>query len=832
MGWRGRSKSTRFVSDHEESPTKDDGKTYLPGGKIYVTTTKDGKPALGRKKKERLLEDYGFDILGQAFGVRSRIDYEREAEREARRNSIAAQGSAATAPPDPTRHSSKRGGSSATAIKGILKSSSPSAPVCAHCCNGCTCSGGGHDGKASKAKNANFVPPTSPPPVPHHILNGNSTFVIHSRGLPATSTAGPEGFAHQHPNPGNPPPWPPTQSIYVLGPQYVQYPNVLDSQQASMPYSYHEAGPPINLASMPPHPAPPTPRAVITNLSGVEASATPAKSRGPLRFNTNDAEKYEEHYNTAIKGHGQEEDNSDDEREHKKKQAKKNRDVGKRTQQGHFCAGCGRARSNKYHKEHPLKRGQVPEPGYCAKCQHAAAYVESDSTDDTDDTDDTDASEHNYTDHVTDSSDNESCDSSSPMMEGNARPSPSVSSEEDSDFEVSTPSPSPRVKQRRIVRLVLSTKDNLHNMDDDVLRPVTGRIQHIREASSGESQESDSKSDFRTNTFDSATDMKRESKTGTAPAFKPNGPWDNPYVDKVDTSRVPAPEDEIRTSRRAPPGFHYQIRPMGTVHTVSDNSENAPSYQGMRGETHEATNPEQHPVQGQGPSQSGHSALTQYVHDKIDLKARQPGTRHRYMGGRTENGGRNQESASSIERTMVAAGKKFDDRMKKANALGTFPLPTSPMPNFMAHSESSIEEFDSKDGSGNATIPPAPYRPVESSTSSEEMEESKRQARFLEFHNQADKELKTAARNRSRASAVYRSRHVPQESQSKSLQKREEKNSSGYDRKGEPNRPSDEFSLDVHTGHSMNSPQPPSVISSTTTDASGRRRRVRRPSPK
>jgi hypothetical protein len=45
----------------------------------------------------------------------------------------------------------------------------------------------------------------------------------------------------------------------------------------------------------------------------------------------------------------------------------------------HVCAGCGNARSRKYHAEHPLQPGEVPSTSYCAKCQHAASTEESGS---------------------------------------------------------------------------------------------------------------------------------------------------------------------------------------------------------------------------------------------------------------------------------------------------------------------------------------------------------------------------------------------------------------------------------------------------------------------
>lgn len=39
----------------------------------------------------------------------------------------------------------------------------------------------------------------------------------------------------------------------------------------------------------------------------------------------------------------------------------------------HICANCGRLRSRKYHQEHPIKEGDVPEAAFCRKCQRDAS---------------------------------------------------------------------------------------------------------------------------------------------------------------------------------------------------------------------------------------------------------------------------------------------------------------------------------------------------------------------------------------------------------------------------------------------------------------------------
>lgn len=47
----------------------------------------------------------------------------------------------------------------------------------------------------------------------------------------------------------------------------------------------------------------------------------------------------------------------------------------------HVCANCGRLRSRKYHQEHPIKEGDVPEAAFCRKCQRDASSTSEQSDD-------------------------------------------------------------------------------------------------------------------------------------------------------------------------------------------------------------------------------------------------------------------------------------------------------------------------------------------------------------------------------------------------------------------------------------------------------------------
>jgi hypothetical protein len=46
----------------------------------------------------------------------------------------------------------------------------------------------------------------------------------------------------------------------------------------------------------------------------------------------------------------------------------------------HICANCGRLRSRKYHKDHPICPGREPAPEFCGKCQKDVSCTDSSDT--------------------------------------------------------------------------------------------------------------------------------------------------------------------------------------------------------------------------------------------------------------------------------------------------------------------------------------------------------------------------------------------------------------------------------------------------------------------
>ncbi|KAH9891468.1 hypothetical protein F4778DRAFT_336140 [Xylariomycetidae sp. FL2044] len=69
-------------SPNRRSRGRNDDEIYLPGSTtIFVTRSRDGRPALGRKRSPSLLRDYGFDMLSEAFSITSRKEFERQSRR-------------------------------------------------------------------------------------------------------------------------------------------------------------------------------------------------------------------------------------------------------------------------------------------------------------------------------------------------------------------------------------------------------------------------------------------------------------------------------------------------------------------------------------------------------------------------------------------------------------------------------------------------------------------------------------------------------------------------------------------------------------------------------
>lgn len=395
----------------------------LPGNDhVYLTQNKDGKPALGRKKPGRLLQDFGFDMLGQSFGVPSRKDYENQA----RPLSAASQSSGlVTAPvtPRPDREARpsnknhqmytyedtespvvRRGTSS-------IRSSSTPAP---------TAMAQRHRQDASKSQqhtadkrnhslqwpqmfNQPHVPPPPPPPPPPSVMGW------HNPPVPNIGMA-PIPISYYSPahHPGYHPGYPynsisiPQGAQIWANPQYyagAQRPNAPEivlpqtsAQISAMPMLpnhqqfsqsqpaqtlYMQTIPATHLANIPP-PPPPPPLPLQQNWLPARAIAT---NRGKPS-----------HQNKVQVGRAETITNQANQTRNDSKSAKLTHEkpfhsedvkqtLSKRIRHAHVCGGCGKKRSIRYQKAHPLRRGEIPALNYCYSCLKDAADTDDGASD-------------------------------------------------------------------------------------------------------------------------------------------------------------------------------------------------------------------------------------------------------------------------------------------------------------------------------------------------------------------------------------------------------------------------------------------------------------------
>lgn len=98
-------------------------------------------------------------------------------------------------------------------------------------------------------------------------------------------------------------------------------------------------------------------------------SLRPQGSASSFRYSPNEAKKFEEHYKTSL---GRTAEEKREEKCQDKAKGEQDDYFSKHLKHRHFCAACGALRSKAYHQKHPLEKGQLPEPDYCHKCVVAA----------------------------------------------------------------------------------------------------------------------------------------------------------------------------------------------------------------------------------------------------------------------------------------------------------------------------------------------------------------------------------------------------------------------------------------------------------------------------
>ncbi|KAI1755076.1 hypothetical protein F4782DRAFT_432373 [Xylaria castorea] len=412
---RSRSQSTISITPQPLLQDTDDDAFFLPGiDHVYLTHSKDGRPALGRKKPNNILQDFGFDILGQSFGVPSRKDYERQA----RQLSLASQSSGfLTAPATPRlsqeaqRPNIGRQAYSYEDTKSpvarrkpssIRSSLTPAPTMMVQYSNQDILNSQQHNTYRTsssflgpQASNQCRIPPPPPPPPPsavnwhrHPIMNTGVAPIPMSYYSAASHPTHLSGYAYNSvpisqgaQNWANPQHHMVAQYPNALGvtmPQPAVIPMMPHHQQFNQPQPaqipYVQAIPAVHPSNIPPPPPPPPQQhwlqtcAMTTkkeempwqDTNRVSGARKIAKQNKQAENRSRDAtQAYEK-----LRG-------GDDITQH----------LSKRIRHVHVCAGCGKKRSTRYQKAHPLKRGEIPALNYCYNCLKDAADTDCDSSD-------------------------------------------------------------------------------------------------------------------------------------------------------------------------------------------------------------------------------------------------------------------------------------------------------------------------------------------------------------------------------------------------------------------------------------------------------------------
>ncbi|KAI0109989.1 hypothetical protein F4814DRAFT_385361 [Daldinia grandis] len=393
---------------------------------IYITKTKGGKPALARKKHDRLLEDSGFDPFGQNIGSPARVDVEKRARRHRSFYSQGLSFASTSTPSQPhtpqasfNSNSQVRGHGASpagTVRKSSLRSASISIPERIYHFEESPRNGNTYHDKVSGARDPNQVPVNSSLPTQQIPM----VYSLHAPASPLSPTsfwnmkANGNGTVTMEPFQGPPAALPTNSRVYAttqlpdygglrsLGQtkspgvapstQFVQPPVYMAPQSTTVrsyfqPHQYTALYPEPKSPAFPnsgsmqvPFPtfpfSPATPTTPPANLSPGESSK--AASSSTARFIPSEAKEFEEHYSATMKSQVQGARNDGGK---KGKGAIAMEEVSKYIQHVHICAACGKKRSRGYQRTHPLKRGEIPTRDYCRKCLHHA-LKDNNSTDD------------------------------------------------------------------------------------------------------------------------------------------------------------------------------------------------------------------------------------------------------------------------------------------------------------------------------------------------------------------------------------------------------------------------------------------------------------------
>ncbi|KAI1375512.1 hypothetical protein F4677DRAFT_460217 [Hypoxylon crocopeplum] len=582
----------------------DNDKVYLPNSKgIYITKTKRGKPAFGRKKPGRLL-DLGFDMLGQTFGIPSRMNIEQEARR--RQKSFGSHSPGLLTSPGTTNsstprgrpgkrsHSRKRESSPVMVGKRSLRFPSASTPIRLRRGKPSSQDGASHS-RVSSTTDSGMTPgssnpstplvPTLPPPPPPppllpstwntQPLGSNMSTMAPDYSSLTTPPTGALGYSAQPPQSSLG--WGSPLAHVGLSHSYVQPPGSIASRSASMPISiyqpqsaisYQEAKPPtypmpepFPASSFPP-PPPVQLQPISSSTSWPQGDRDIAASKSPLRYSLTEAKKCEEHYNATVRAKSKTDKGA--------QVANAKQDLSKHIQHIHLCAACGKKRSRGYQRAHPLKKGQIPERDYCYRCVRNVAAMKSDGIDDASiasrANDDSASTVCTDVTHVRSSSKRvdanayhgrmlkgksrrlsllSSLRSSTVDSEDRAQPPETLFPAREPEFGVPTPILVPGAQPGRSGR----PKPYVEEADDDISFSESNVPRHRLEIASNEAKRPTPGKGARARNSSLAGNGEREKLDETLPTQKPRGSGNVHDIDIVTSPKVPAPEGRSRVSR-------------------------------------------------------------------------------------------------------------------------------------------------------------------------------------------------------------------------------------------------------------------------------------------
>ncbi|KAH7397991.1 hypothetical protein BKA64DRAFT_55418 [Cadophora sp. MPI-SDFR-AT-0126] len=147
------------------------------------------------------------------------------------------------------------------------------------------------------------------------------------------------------------------------------------------PMAHYPQQPPHFLLSPMPQPVPQPPQ--LPQLYIPQQPPTPAPlfvQQSPTEKEKEQLKIFDAHFNKTVKPKTVRVTSASSEESQEKPQEKPQENMSEGTTTKvkiaitrHVCGDCGRLRSRKYHHDHPLKPGEVPEVAFCRKCQKDAS---------------------------------------------------------------------------------------------------------------------------------------------------------------------------------------------------------------------------------------------------------------------------------------------------------------------------------------------------------------------------------------------------------------------------------------------------------------------------